>query len=283
MARSRVTVVVATHDRRPQLQDSVPRHLALPERPAVIVVDNASTDGGPRGLPVEVIRLDRNLGAAGRNVGAEAARTPYVALTDDDAWWSPGALARAADLLDEHPRLAVVQAKVLVGPGERLDPTCAAMARSPLPAHDGQPGHPLLSFVACAAVVRRSAFLEAGGFSERFAVGGEEELLGWDLVAAGHWLSYVPEIVAHHHPPAVPGGRPERRAVTVRNTLWTSWLRRPVAVAARHSVGALAKAVRDPATARGVGRALAGLPWVLRDRRVSPPRVEAMLRALERG
>ncbi|MDO0931403.1 hypothetical protein QQY66_06815 [Streptomyces sp. DG2A-72] len=33
------------------------------------------------------------------------ADTPYVAFSDDDSWWTPGALRQAADLLDVHPRL----------------------------------------------------------------------------------------------------------------------------------------------------------------------------------
>src|SRR4051812_8523983 len=105
-----ITIVVAAHDRPGSLRDSVPRHLALPERPEVIVVDNASREPftDPR---VHVIRLERNLGAAGRNVGVEAARTPYVAFSDDDSWWHPGALARAVAALEAHPRLAVVQAR----------------------------------------------------------------------------------------------------------------------------------------------------------------------------
>src|SRR5687768_10741119 len=106
LSKPRVTVVVATRNRHQRLRNSVPRHLALPERPPVILVDNASTDGAPEALDgVTVIRLDRNRGGAGRNVGVEAARTPYVALCDDDSWFAAGALARAADLLDAHPRL----------------------------------------------------------------------------------------------------------------------------------------------------------------------------------
>lgn len=278
-ADPRITIVVATRDRHEELRDSVPRHLALPERPHVIVVENAS-DEPFADERVQVIRLERNRGGAGRNVGVQAARTPYVAFCDDDSWWAPGALTRAVAALDAQPRLAVVQARILVGDEQRLDPTCAEMGRSPLPAAAGQPGHPLLSFIACAVVVRRSAFLEAGGFSERLVIGGEEELLGWDLAAAGWQLSYLEDVVAHHHPRQ--SARPGRRELSVRNALWTAWLRRPAGVAARRSVGTLARALRDRATARALGQALLGVPWVLRARRVSPPELEAMLRTLER-
>src|SRR5215213_4253386 len=128
-AADRVTIVVATRNRRRELLTSVPRHIALPECPRVIVVDDASTDATAEMLAtefphVDVIRLPQRAGAAARNAGVRAASTPYVALTDDDAWWRPGALQRAAEVLDAHPRLAVVQAHVLVGPQERDDPTC---------------------------------------------------------------------------------------------------------------------------------------------------------------
>ena len=280
----RVAVVVASRNRRELLLRTLPRHLALPERPGVVVVDNASTDGSAdavEALPgVEVIRLKRNLGGAARNVGLRAVQAPYVAFSDDDSWWRPGGLRLAADLLDRHPRLAVVNARILVGPERRLDAVCAEMARHVLPTVGNQPGHPLLSFIACGVVVRRTAVLELGGFSDRFGIGGEEELLSWDLAGAGWLMSYVPEVVAHHHPP-LNDGRPERRERTVRNALWVTWLRRPAGTAVARTVDVLRRCPSDLATARGVARALTGLPWVLRERRVSPPHVEAMLRLLE--
>jgi N-acetylglucosaminyl-diphospho-decaprenol L-rhamnosyltransferase len=151
-----------------------------------------------------------------------------------------------------------------------------------VPAASGQPGHPLLSFIACAVVLRRAAVLEVGGFVERLGVGGEEELLGWDLVSAGWQMSYVPEIVAHHDPPPN-DGRPERRTRILRNALWSTWLRRPARTAAARTLETLRRSPRDRHTARAVVNALAGLPWVLRERRVSPPHVEAMLRQVERA
>jgi N-acetylglucosaminyl-diphospho-decaprenol L-rhamnosyltransferase len=279
----RLALVVASRNRRELLLRTLPRHLALNERPSIVVVDNASTDGSAdavEAMGVEVIRLPRNLGGAARNVGAQAVDAPYVAFCDDDSWWSPGALGRAADLLDRHPRLALINARILVGEDRRVDPVCEAMASDGLPAVAGQPGHPLLSFVACGVVVRRAALLEVGGFSERFGVGGEEELLGLDLAAAGWQMSYVPSIVAHHHPPPN-DGRPQRRERSLRNALWVTWLRQPPRAAVARSLRLLRRAPRDRYSARAAARALTGLPWVLRERRVSPPHVDAMRRLLE--
>jgi GT2 family glycosyltransferase len=283
----RTSVVILTRDRREALLPALDRHRALPERPRIVVVDDASTDGTAEAVrerhpDVEVIALQRPVGAAGRNVAMAAMDTPYVALSDDDSWWAPGALRRAADLLDRHPRLAVVNARILVGPQEREDEICREMAASPLPRAPGQPGAPLLSFVACAVVLRREAVLAAGGFSPRLGVGGEEELLGWDLAALGWQLSYVADVRVHHHPPpSGPGGRPGRRELGIRNTLWTTWLRRPAPAAARRTLALLRRVPADRVTARALAGALAGAPWVLRERRVSPPEVEAMRRRLD--
>jgi N-acetylglucosaminyl-diphospho-decaprenol L-rhamnosyltransferase len=281
----RVTIVIASKDRREELLGNLPRHLDLPEAPRVILVDDASTDESADAVEaqfpqVEVIRLEESRGGAARNVGTARAATPYVAYCDDDSWFDPGALTTAADLLDANPRLAVVNGRVLVGPEERDDPLNEEMAGSPLPREDGQPGHPLLSFIACAIVVRRDAVLAAGGFPDRFGVGGEEEILGWDLATAGWLMSYVPEVVAHHHPPKH-AGRPERRVRGLRNTLWTTWLRRPLRASVVRTARQLIRLDWDRYTVRGVAEAVAGLPWVVRERKVSPPHIEARRRMLE--
>jgi GT2 family glycosyltransferase len=279
-----VAVVVVTRNRAVELEETL-RCLRELSRPAAItVVDNASGDGTAdrvrRAHPeVRVVELPENLGAAARTVGTLQATSRYVAFSDDDSWWAPGALERAAELLDRHPRLAVLAARVLVGPEQRLDPVCDAMASSPLGPVPDLPGPPVLGFVACGAVVRRSAFLQAGGFNRHFGVGGEEELLALDLAAAGWGLAYVDEVVAHHHPS--PNRDPlRRRRVQARNQLWTAWLRRPPRVA----VGQALRALADPEGGRaGLGEALRGLPWVLRERRRLPARVEADVRLLQSG
>jgi GT2 family glycosyltransferase len=282
---ARVSVVVLTRDRLPELLATLDHLRALPEKPKVVVVDNASSDGTPQAVrsrypEVEVVLLDRNLGAAGRNVGVGRVDTPYVAFSDDDSWWAPGSLSRAADLLDAHPRLGVLAARILVGPEQREDPICAEMSAGPLPVEPDLPGAPVLGFLACAAVARRSAYLQAGGFDPRLQIGGEEELLATDLASRGWGLAFVEEVVAHHHPSTARDAHARRR-IGIRNTLWFLWLRRPAPSAARRTLGLLRTLPRDAVSLAGLVDALRGLPWVARRRRVVPPHVESMLRALD--
>ena len=74
----------------------------------MVVVDNGSDDGTAamvrRRFPrTELIALRRNRGAWARNLGVLRARTPLIALADDDSWWAPGALAAAAAVLAASP------------------------------------------------------------------------------------------------------------------------------------------------------------------------------------
>jgi GT2 family glycosyltransferase len=281
---ARVAVVIATRNRGTELLGTLTRLRALHEQPPIVVVDNGSTDGTAELVRahcpgVQVAGLRRNRGGAARTVGARLVDSPYVAFSDDDSWWAPGALGRAVDLLDRHPRLAVLAARVLVGPEERLDPVCDQMAHSPLPPAADLPGPSVLGFIACGAVVRRDAFLEVGGFDVRLGVGGEEELLSVDLAARGWGLAYVDEVVAHHHPSPTrdPSGRRRRQ---VRNALWSAWLRRPLGGAVRQTAHLAALATHQPGAWSGVLLAMGGLPWVLRERRPVPRDLEAALRTL---
>jgi GT2 family glycosyltransferase len=281
------SVVVLSHNRRELLLQTVDRLRSLPDRPPLIVVDNGSGDGSPRAVvdrwpDVSVLALGDNRGASGRNAGAKLARTPLVAFCDDDSWFAPGALDRASELFARHPRLGLVAARILVGPEQRLDPTCVAMASSPLARDASLPGPRVLGFVACGSIVRRDAFLAAGGFHSDYGVGGEEQLLAIDMAAAGYDLAYVDDIVAHHHPPAR-GPKPGRRRVATRNDLWSAWMRRPLPGAVGQTVRTAWSARSNPEVLGGLLDAVRGAPRALRERRPVPRRVEGQVRALERS
>jgi GT2 family glycosyltransferase len=277
---------MATRDRVAEVLSTLRRLDALPERPPVVVVDNASSDGTAvqvaRDFPdVAVERLPTNLGAAARSVGAAVLDTPLVAFSDDDSWWAPGALALAAERFRRSERLGLLAATVLVGRDERPDPVNAAMATSPLAEGVAAgAGVPVLGFLACGAVVRRRAFLDVGGFEHRFGVGGEEELLALDLVRAGWEVEHHPDVVAHHHPSAESRDPEGRRRRQVRNALLTGLLRHRWPDVARRA--ASLAAATPPRTFVGGLRDLApDVGWALSCRQPLPPDLQARARLLE--
>jgi GT2 family glycosyltransferase len=281
-----VAVVVITQNRRARLLATLDRLCGLEERPHVVVVDNGSRDGTPQAVAaafprVELIALERNIGAAARNVGVSATRSPFVAFADDDTWWESGSVRRAAAVLDRYPVAGVVNARIVVEPDGDEDPICAELAHSPVPSPAaGLPA--LVSFLAGASIVRREAFTAAGGFSPRLLIGGEEELLAADLLSAGWAIVYCDEAVVHHAPS--PHRDPDlRRLQGIRNTLWFTWLRRPLASALVRTGRILGSVPWDMVTARALAQAARGTPWVLRSRRVVPDVVEAQYRLIDRG
>ncbi|MBK1820772.1 glycosyltransferase family 2 protein [Burkholderia orbicola] len=278
----RVTAIVLTCRRAAELARTLEHLSVLPDRPAIVVVDNAA-DADTAALIrdrfpyVALVHAPGNLGAAGRNLGVAVARTRHVAFCDDDTWWAPGSIAEAANLLDAYPHVAAVTARVLVGPDEREDPTCRLMADSPLDAPVALPGRPILGLLAGATAFRRDAFMRAGGYHPHYFLGGEEALLALDLYRAGHWLVYAPRLTVHHYP-SLQRDRPTRARTAARNAVWTAWLRWPAPAAWRHTLRMLPLLRRE----RAIVRAFAGLPWILRERRTIPPHVERMRRRLER-
>jgi GT2 family glycosyltransferase len=271
-AEQAVTTVVMTRDRRESLLETLTR-LQGP----VIVVDNGSGDGTVAAVAAlarpgtTVIALRHNAGAVARNVGAARAETPLVAFSDDDSWWAPGALERAAELFAAHPRLALLAARLLVGEHERIDPVCEQMAAAPLGRSTDLPGVDVLGFVACGTVVRREAFLACGGFDPVVFFPGEEERLSLDLAAAGWGLAYVEDVVAHHYPSPGRGDVDARALLIARNHLLTAVMRRPWPIVVRRAWAAW----RDGGPRRGaVIDSIPRLPAALVRRRRVPRWVE---------
>ncbi len=248
-----------------------------------IAVDNASSDLTVEVLrargDVEVIGLEANVGAAGRNHGVQRARTPYVVFCDDDGWWDPDGLPAAVDLLDAHPRLAVVNARILVGEQSRLDAISVEMADSPLSEDAGIPGPVLMSFMGGAVIVRRSAYLEVGGYDPVFFMGGEEETLAHELVRGGWHLRYFPDVVIRHYPSVA--NAPHLRAHGMRNTLWNAWLHRRVSSAVRWTLFTLVDTPKNIDWIRGVTMAVGGVRWVGRQRRPMSRQLDATLSVLD--
>ena len=283
-AAPRVTVVLATRDRRASLLRSLAR-LDVPGGPPVVVVDNASADGTAEAVRavhpgVAVVALPVNAGAVGRTDGVVRAATPYTAFADDDSWWEPGSLDAAADLLDAHPRVVVVVGRVRMAADGSEDAVtrkhrAALLGRSPA-------GPDVLSWPAFAAVVRRDAHLAVGGFSALLFFGGEEHLLALDLAAAGWQQVFAVDVDAWHDPAGPDRPTPARWALQTRNDVLVDWLRRPLPVALAATGRLARRAVRDPAARRALAGLLRRLPAALRRRRPVPATVERRFAAAQR-
>ncbi|WP_347057793.1 glycosyltransferase [Blastococcus sp. HT6-30] len=278
MTPPRVTVVVATRDRRESLLRSL-GHLTGPGAPPVIVVDNGSSDGTPAAVRAEhpdvsVVDLPGNRGAVGRTVGVQRAGTPYIAFADDDSWWEPGALGRAADLLDAHPGVALLAGRVRMAADGSVDAVTRKHRAAVLGATPGSPGPDVLSYPAFATVLRRDAYLSVGGFSPLLFFAGEEHLLALDLAAAGWQQVYADDVVAWHDPAGPATVAPERWALQTRNDLLVDWLRRPLPVALTATWHLARRSVSDPAARAALRGWAVRLPAALRERRPVPADVE---------
>lgn len=281
VTNTRISVVVLTHNRLPEVSRTIERLLALPDRAQVIVADNGSADGTAAELArrfggVRVVECGGNLGAAGRNRAAVLATTDYIAFSDDDTHWEAGSLSEAVRVLDSAQNVAVLSGKVLVGAARELDTTCARMNASPL-AHGGLPGPALIGFMAGASVFRADVFHAHGGYEPRLFIGGEEALLSLDVLEAGHAIVYCDTIVVAHSPSPARDAL-LRRWMLARNAALVAWMRLPIAEALRETRRAFAQLSDDGLLGTHGFEFAHDLGWAIQRRRPVCGRVLEMRR-----
>jgi GT2 family glycosyltransferase len=189
--------------------------LAQTRRPAeVLVVDNGSTDGSATQAEarcgVRVLRLEANLGfaaAANRGFAAVAPSVDAVALVNPDVLLAPEWLERTMAVLERDSDVASVACKMadmadpglLYDTGDLLRRDGGCEQRGRFNNDDGRydrPGH-VFSACAGAALYRRAAVEQVGGFEERFFLYLEDVELGLRLRLAGWDCRYEPVAALH--------------------------------------------------------------------------------------
>lgn len=201
------------------------------------------------------------------NAGARAAQTPYVAFCDGDAQWADDALARAAEILDDHPTIGFIAAMVCSRTGIP-DPLSLRLIGSPLSGSIELPGVPVLGHVGCACIVRRQPFLDVGGFDAVSGLGGQMSRLALDFADAGWAVRFAPDVIYRTNESV-------SQEDALRDDLLASLMRRPVQV-----IGA--KVVRAWHRSRcAVVRAAISAPRALQHRHALSARVEARTRQME--
>lgn len=175
----------------------------------------------PDGVPgwVRTMHSPINLGCpGGRNLGAEHVSGDYIFFYDDDGELSsPGTLARMVELMEEDPRIAVVQPR-----GE--DPTGRPAPRrwTPRLRTGGAPeAGDVVVFWEAMAMIRRAAFAEAGGWAGEFFFGHEGVDLAMRLLDRGWRIRYEPSLVVYH-PATAPSRHDHFYRTTSRNRAWVA-------------------------------------------------------------
>ncbi|MEI7559814.1 MAG: glycosyltransferase family 2 protein [Actinomycetes bacterium] len=179
----------------------------------IVVVDNGSTDGSVDYLQanwpeVTVLHWHENRGfAAAANDGIRHAAGDLIALINTDIVLEPDWLRRASQSLRLRPDAASVATKMLdmhdrtriydTGDFLRRDGACEQRGRfKPDTGAFNEPGE-VWSACAGAAVYRRQAVLDAGGFDERFVTYMEDVELGLRLRLLGWKCLYEPCVALH--------------------------------------------------------------------------------------
>lgn len=281
-----ISVVIITHNRSADLCRTLDQLQTQGVKVPIIVVDNHSSDGTAQIVTqnypdVQLISLGENMGAIGRNIGVEHAKTPYIAFCDDDSWWEGEAFTRAVQYFKKYPQVGAIAGQLLVNKQEKLDYVSYLHSISPLVASVPMPGPAILSFLGCGVFVRRSAYLQVGGYDPQIKFSAEEWLFGIDLIVAGWGITYAPDVIGHHFPSKA-RQMPRRYQMGARNILWATWLRRPLWSAIGKTVSEIKKAMADKNQAIGLLESLTGIPYVIANRRVIPDYLEQQVQLLER-
>ncbi|RYG49140.1 glycosyltransferase family 2 protein [bacterium] len=201
----RVTILLTCYNHLAYLPEALEGVRAQTYRDfEVIALDDGSSDGSREWLAeqkdIRTIFNPQNLGTYGTlNVGLGHARGEFVAVLNDDDVWRPEKLARQVDLLDRHPKVALVHTGgwFLNGESKRQvgNPLGFAWPTFETDANGEWTGDALPALVhenkiiASAALARTSALHELDGFNEAYFGSGDWDM--WWRVAEVHDVGFV--------------------------------------------------------------------------------------------
>jgi GT2 family glycosyltransferase len=189
----------------------------------VSVIENASRDGSTELVAeaypwVDLVELEQNIGfATAVNLGAKRGTAPYLLALNPDTELQPGTLERLVAILEDEPEVAIVGPRLV-----REDGSFDHASRRAFPTIAGSLGHfsraarflrtgALTQYYAPGVVrgyvdsvngafmlMRRSAFVDAGGFDENYWLYMEDLDLSYRLASSGWKTWYEPSVTVLH-------------------------------------------------------------------------------------
>ena len=216
-----VSVIIPTYNHAAFLPEALESVFAQTCSPLeVIVVDDGSADETAEVLRVYKRRIQvlsqPNRGvAAARNAGAGVASGELLAFLDADDTWLPAKLERQVARFGGEPGVGLVHCGV-----EEVD-VRGHQLRARLDGMGGWVSREMLRFRqgvilggGSAAVIRRTAFLDVGGFDETLSTSAD-----WDLyyrIARRYPVGFVPEVLVCYR---IHGGNMHRNLDVMRRDM----------------------------------------------------------------
>jgi len=266
--------MITTRNRAEDLQRTSKIIAALNPPPieVLITADGCCADNTMnvirRHVPHATVIINKNArgSVACRDVMMRQARADLVFALDDDSYPEQlDCIRRIVPLFEQRPNLAVLHFP------QRTDEYPETLAQTNFGSE-----HLTRSFANSGAVLRRSTYLQLPGFESRFFHMYEEPDYALQCVAAGYDVLFSPVITIRHHYSGQARDEMRVHHRHARNELWSTVMRCPFPFA----LGILAWRVFSQfryACKRGWswvvrepvwwGRALAGIPYCLRNRR----------------
>lgn len=190
-----VSIVMLAWNRKDDVRESLKNIYLCHYAPLeVIVVDNFSTDGTAQMIEqefsgVRLIKLPRNMGIEGFNIGFLNAKGKYILVLDDDSYPEKDSINKMVNEFETYPDIGVVGFNIInthsgVSENERR--------------LNGATSVDDLYFVGCGAGIRRNCFEKVGLYeSSLFLYVNEIEftIRCWE---AGYRVVIYKDIIAYH-------------------------------------------------------------------------------------
>ena len=209
----------------------------------IVVADNGSTDDSLQLLAKEfpsirTLVLNHNYGfAEGYNKAIAQVDSDLCLLLNSDVRVEAGWLKPMLDYMEAHPEVAACQPKIRCewapdmleyagacgGYIDRLGfPFCRGRILGTVERDEGQYDSivPIAWATGAALLIRRNAYIEAGGLDARFFAHQEEIDLCWRLRSRGYGIVCIPESVVYHvGGGTLPKENPRKTYLNFRNNL----------------------------------------------------------------
>jgi GT2 family glycosyltransferase len=213
-SRPRISVLILNYNGREHLEACLPTVVAQTyprDRFQIEVIDNGSTDGSLDFVratypQVRVHALERNLGfAEPYDTVARASDSDWVVFLNNDTRVDPNWLSALVDAAGQHGADCVAS-KILDWDGRRIDFVggLTTFIGHSWQRDNGEPAAreyldvPLLFACGGSMLIRRDAYVDAGGFDRDFFAYFEDVDLGWRMNVLGYRTMLAPKAVTYH-------------------------------------------------------------------------------------